>query len=114
MGLLNNKTAVVSGGSSGIGLATAQRFIDEGATVIVTGRRRTELDAAAAQRGPHAHAVMGDVTVAADLERLYEAAALGRLATTDEVANAVVFLASGLSSFTTGAALPVDGGYNQI
>ena len=39
---------------------------------------------------------------------------LGRLATTDEVANAALFLASGLSSFTTGAALPVDGGYNQI
>src|SRR3954451_25103071 len=75
MGLLNNKTAVGSGGSSGIGLATAQRFIDEGATVIVTGRRRPELDAAAAQLGPHAHAVTGDVTVAADLERLYEAAA---------------------------------------
>jgi NAD(P)-dependent dehydrogenase (short-subunit alcohol dehydrogenase family) len=39
---------------------------------------------------------------------------LGRLATTDEVANAALFLASGLSSFTTGAALPVDGGYNQV
>jgi len=195
-GLLSDKTAVVTGGSSGIGLATAQRFIDEGASVIVTGRRRTELDAAAAQLGPHAHAVTGDVTVAADLERRSEAAArlggidilfanarvarsaplgsiteedfqhlfdinvkgvvftvqtllplirehgsiilnslndadstldddqfkaqrsqgipLGRLATTDEVADAVVFLASGLSSFTTGAALPVDGGYNQI
>jgi NAD(P)-dependent dehydrogenase (short-subunit alcohol dehydrogenase family) len=250
MGLLNDKTAVVTGGSSGIGFATAQRFIDEGATVIVTGRGRTELDAAAAQLGSHAHAVPGDVTVPADLEGLHEAAArlggidilfanagvgggallrsiteehfhllfdinvkgvvftvqtllplirehgsiilnssvaadrgrpgtsvygatkaavrslarawanelgsrgirvntvnpastdtpglmslkdadpslddeqfktqrsqgipLGRLATTDEVANAVLFLASGLSSFTTGAALPVDGGYNQI
>jgi NAD(P)-dependent dehydrogenase (short-subunit alcohol dehydrogenase family) len=39
---------------------------------------------------------------------------LGRMATTDEVANAAVFLASDLSSFTTGAALPVDGGYNQV
>ena len=44
MGLLTDKTAVVTGGSSGIGLATAQRFIDEGATVIITGRRRAELD----------------------------------------------------------------------
>jgi NAD(P)-dependent dehydrogenase (short-subunit alcohol dehydrogenase family) len=250
MALLTDKTAVVTGGSSGIGLATAQRFIDVGATVIITGRRRAELDAAAAQLGSHAHAVPGDVTVAADLERLYEAAArlggidilfanagvgrgaplgsiteehfqllfdinvkgvvftvqtllplirehgsiilnssvaadrgrpgtsvyaatkaavrslaptwanelsslgirvntvnptstetpglmtlndvdpllddeqfkaqrsqgipLGRLATTDEVANAALFLASGLSSFTTGAALPVDGGYNQV
>jgi NAD(P)-dependent dehydrogenase (short-subunit alcohol dehydrogenase family) len=250
MGLLTDKTAVVTGGSSGIGLATAQRFIDEGATVIITGRRSTELDAAAAKLGSHAHAVPGDVTVPADLERLYEAEArlggidilfanagvgrgaplgsitedhvqllfdinvkgvvftvqtllplirehgsiilnssvaadrgrpgtgvyaatkaavrslartwanelssrgirvntvnpattetpglmalydadhpldveqfkaqrsegipLGRLATTDEVANAALFLASGLSSFTTGAALPVDGGYNQV
>lgn len=245
MGLLADKTAVVTGGSSGIGLATAQRFVDEGATVIITGRRRTELDAAAAQLGLHAHAVPGDVTVPADLGRLYDAAEqlgglvivfanagvgdgaplgsiseehfqklfdinvkgvvftvqtllplirehgsiilnssvaadrgrpgtsvyaatkaavrslartwanelgcrrirvnavnpastetpglmaladnaeqfkaqrsqgipLGRLATTDEVADAVLFLASSLSSFTTGAALPVDGGYNQI
>lgn len=250
MGLLTDKTAVVTGGSSGIGLATAQRFIDEGATVIITGRRRAELDAAAAKLGSNAHAVPGDVTVPADLERLHEAAArpggidilfanagvgrgaplgsiteehfrllfdinvkgviftvqtllplirehgsiilnssvaadrgrpgtgvyaatkaairslartwanelgsrgirvnavnpaatetpglmalydadaplddeqfkaqrsqgipLGRLVTTDEVANAALFLASGLSSFTTGAALPVDGGYNQI
>ena len=96
MGLLTDKTAVVTGGSSGIGLATAQRFIDEGATVIVTGRRRAELDAEQfkTQRS--------------------QGIPLGRLATTDEVANAALFLASGLSSFTTGAALPVDGGYNQI
>ena len=248
--LLTDKTAVVTGGSSGIGFATAQRFIDEGATVIVTGRRRAELASATAQLGSHAHAAPGDVTVPADLESLYKAAErlggidilfanagvasgaplgeiteahfqllfdinvkgvvftvqtllplirehgsiilnssvaaergrpgtgvyaatkaavrslartwanelasqgihvntvnptstdtpglmalndagtrlddeqfktrrsqgipLGRLATTDEVANAVLFLASGLSSFTTGAALPVDGGYNQI
>jgi NAD(P)-dependent dehydrogenase (short-subunit alcohol dehydrogenase family) len=75
MGLLTDKTAVVTGGSSGIGLAAAQRFIDEGATVIITGRRCAELDSAAAQFGSHAHAVPGDVTVAADLEGLYEAAA---------------------------------------
>lgn len=250
MGLLTDKTAVVTGGSSGIGLATAQRFVDEGATVIITGRRRAELDGAAAKLGSRAHAVPGDVTVAADLARLHEAAArlggidivfanagvgggaplgsiteeqfrllfdinvkgvvftvqtllplirehgsiilnssvaadrgragtsvyvatkaalrslartwanelgsrgvrvntvnpastdtpglmalndaglslddeqfkaqrsqgipLGRLATADDVADAVLFLASGLSSFTTGAALPVDGGYNQV
>ncbi len=250
MRMLNDKTAVVTGGSSGIGFASAQRFIDEGATVIVTGRRRAELASAVAELGSHAHAVPGDVTVPVDLERLYDAAArlggidilfanagvgggaplgsiteehfqrlfdinvkgvvftvqtllplireqgsiilnssvasdrgrpgtsvyaatkaavrslartwanelssrgirvntvspastetpglialndagsslddeefkaqrsqdipLGRLATTREVANAVLFLASGLSSFTTGAALPVDGGYNQI
>jgi NAD(P)-dependent dehydrogenase (short-subunit alcohol dehydrogenase family) len=250
MGLLADKTAVVTGASSGIGLATAQRFVDEGATVIITGRRRAELDTATAQLGSHAHAVPGDVTAPADLDRLYEATArlggidilfanagigdgaplgsitkehfqllfdinvkgvvftvqtllppirehgsiilnssvaadrgrpgtsvygatkaavrslartwanelgprgirvnavnpastetpglmaladadpaidaeqfkahrrqgipLGRLPTTDEVVDAMLFLASSLSSFTTGAALPVDGGYNQI
>jgi NAD(P)-dependent dehydrogenase (short-subunit alcohol dehydrogenase family) len=244
-GLLADKTAVVTGGSSGIGLATAQRFVGEGATVIITGRRRAELDAAIARLGPQAHAVAGDVTVRADLDRLYDAAArlegidivfanagiletaalgsithehfqklfdinvkgvvftvqtllplirdhgsiilnssvaadrgrpeagvyaatkaavrslartwanelaprhirvntvnpastetpglmekaddaeqfksqrsqgipLGRLATSEEVANTVLFLASSLSSFTTGAAVPVDGGYNQV
>jgi len=73
-GLLTDKTAVVTGGSSGIGFATAQLFVDEGATVIVTGRRTAELGPATAQLGSHAHAVPGDVTVPADLERLYEAA----------------------------------------
>jgi NAD(P)-dependent dehydrogenase (short-subunit alcohol dehydrogenase family) len=244
-GLLADKNAVVTGGSSGIGLATAQRFVDEGATVIITGRRRAELDAAVARLGSGAHAVAGDVTVPADLDHLHDAAArlggidivfanagvleiaalgsitqehfqklfdinvkgvvfaiqallplirehgsiilnssvaaergrpgngvyaatkaavrslartwanelaprqirvntvnpsstetpglmtfadnaeqfksqrsqgipLGRLATPEEVANTVLFLASSLSSFTTGAAVPVDGGYNQI
>ena len=75
MGLLTDKTAVVTGGSSGIGFATAQRFIDEGASVIVTGRRRAELDSAAAQLGSRAYAVPGDVTGPADLKRLHEAAA---------------------------------------
>ena len=75
MGLITDKTAVVTGGSSGIGLATAQRFIDEGATVIITGRRRAELDSAASQLGSQAHAVPGDVTDPADLNGLYEAAA---------------------------------------
>jgi NAD(P)-dependent dehydrogenase (short-subunit alcohol dehydrogenase family) len=251
MSLLTGKTAVVTGASSGIGLATARRFIEEGATVFVTGRKRAELEAAAATLGSAAVPVQGDVTVPADVIRLRDATAqtgngldvvfanagvgrsarlgqisdehfdllfgvnvkgvvltvqtllplindgasiilnasvaadrgrietgvyaatkaavrsfsrtwanelaprkirvntvnptstdtpgltalsdatsaqsikqfkdqrsqgipLGRLAHVDEVANAVLFLASNLSSFTTGAAIPVDGGYNQI
>ena len=79
MGLLDHKTAVVTGANSGIGLATAQRFIAEGAErVFITGRRRTELDSAAAQLGPRAVPVSGDVGVPADLDRLYaEVAATG-------------------------------------
>ncbi|GAB3008780.1 SDR family oxidoreductase [Streptomyces pseudoechinosporeus] len=70
MNKLNNKVAVITGGSSGIGLATAQRFIEEGAVVYVTGRRQQELEAAAAKVG--AIAVQGDVSNPADLDRLYD------------------------------------------
>jgi NAD(P)-dependent dehydrogenase (short-subunit alcohol dehydrogenase family) len=75
MSLLAGKTAVITGGSSGIGLATARRFIDEGATVVVMGRRAPELEAALTILGPNATAVRGDVTVAADLQRLHDVVA---------------------------------------
>jgi NAD(P)-dependent dehydrogenase (short-subunit alcohol dehydrogenase family) len=73
--LLDGKTAVITGGSSGIGLATAQRFVDEGARVFVTGRRQAELDAAAKQLGEAATAVQGDVSKKDDLDRLFAAVA---------------------------------------
>lgn len=73
MGSLNGKTAVVTGGSTGIGLAAAQRLAAEGAHVFITGRRKPELDAAAATIGPSATAVVGDIAESADLDRLYEA-----------------------------------------
>lgn len=68
---LEGKIAVVTGGSTGIGLATAQRFIDEGATVYITGRRQAELDSAIQSLGPNAKAVQGDVSSLADLDRLF-------------------------------------------
>lgn len=72
MGLLDRKTAVVTGANSGIGLATAERFLAEGAErVFITGRRQTELDTAASKLGPRATAVAGDVGVPEDLDRLY-------------------------------------------
>jgi NAD(P)-dependent dehydrogenase (short-subunit alcohol dehydrogenase family) len=71
-GLLDGKTAVITGATSGIGLATAQRFIEEGAEVFITGRRKSELDTAAAQLGSAAVGVHGDVGVGADLDRLYQ------------------------------------------
>ena len=68
---LEGKTALVTGGGSGIGLAVAQRLAAEGARVFITGRRQAALDAAVAAMGTSAVAVQGDVTVDADLGRLF-------------------------------------------
>ena len=65
------KVAIVTCGGSRIGLAVAQRFAADGAFVYITGRRQAELDRAAANIWPHATAVHGDVTIAADLEHLH-------------------------------------------
>lgn len=73
MGTLDGKTAVVTGGSSGIGLAAAHRLAAEGAHVFITGRRQADLDAAAASIGAAATPVVGDIAEAADLDRLYDA-----------------------------------------
>jgi len=73
MGKLEGKVAVVTGGSSGIGLATAQRFAAEGAHVFITGRRASELDEAVKQIGKNVTGVQGDTSSLADLDRLYAA-----------------------------------------
>ncbi len=68
---LEGKIAVITGGSSGIGLATAKRFIEEGAHVVITGRREKELKEAAAVLGENVTTVVGDVSRLEDLDRLY-------------------------------------------
>jgi NAD(P)-dependent dehydrogenase (short-subunit alcohol dehydrogenase family) len=68
---LNGKTAVITGGATGIGLAAAKRFIEEGALVFILGRRQDALDAALEELGPNARAVKGSVSDEADLDRLY-------------------------------------------
>jgi NAD(P)-dependent dehydrogenase (short-subunit alcohol dehydrogenase family) len=71
MASLKGKVAVITGGNSGIGLATAKRFVAEGAYVFITGRRQAELDDAAAEIGSNVTAFQGDVSNLEDLDRLY-------------------------------------------
>src|SRR6202035_121207 len=67
---LGGKIALVTGGTSGIGFATAKQFVREGACVFITGRRKAELDAAAEEIGRNVTGVQGDVSNLADLDRL--------------------------------------------
>ncbi|MEU5569972.1 SDR family NAD(P)-dependent oxidoreductase [Streptomyces coeruleorubidus] len=96
MGQCEGKTAVVTGGGTGIGLATAVRLAAEGAHVFITGRRKDVLDAAVEKIGPAgATAVVGDISDLADLDRLYAAVrARGR-------GLDVLFANAGATSFAT-------------
>ena len=68
---LEGKVALITGGNSGMGLATAQRFVEEDAYVFITGSRKSELDDAVKQIGKNVAGVQGDVSNLADLDRLY-------------------------------------------
>ena len=71
MGKLEGKIALITGGNSGIGLATAKRFVSEGAYVFITGRREPELAAAVREIGRNVAGVQGDVSNLGDLDRLF-------------------------------------------
>jgi NAD(P)-dependent dehydrogenase (short-subunit alcohol dehydrogenase family) len=71
MGKLDGKVALITGGNSGIGLATAKRFVQEGAYVFITGRKQPKLDEAVGQLGSNVTGVQGDVANLADLDRLF-------------------------------------------
>jgi NAD(P)-dependent dehydrogenase (short-subunit alcohol dehydrogenase family) len=80
IGKLHGKVAVITGGSTGIGLAAAKLFVKEGAYVFITGRRQQELNEAVQTIGGSVAGVQGDVTELADLDRLYESVkAKGRI-----------------------------------
>jgi NAD(P)-dependent dehydrogenase (short-subunit alcohol dehydrogenase family) len=145
MNKLEGKIAVITGGNSGIGLATAKRFVNEGAYVFISGRRESELAAAVKTKAAvrsfartwttdlkdrriRVNAVSPGATDTPGLSNLLASAAvgedrlktiansvpLGRLGTPDEIAKAVVFLASDDSSYITGTELFVDGGFAQV
>lgn len=97
---LQDSVAVVTGGTTGIGLAVAKRFVAEGAEVYVTGRRQETLDAAVADIGEHAHGVRADSSDLADLDRLF-AEVRERSGKIDVlVANAGGAVAAGLGEIT--------------
>jgi NAD(P)-dependent dehydrogenase (short-subunit alcohol dehydrogenase family) len=100
VGLLDGKTAVITGGTSGIGLATAARFVDEGARVFITGRRQAQLDEALGQLGERANGVRGDVGATADLDRLYAAVAEAGRGLDIVVANAGVTAVARIGDIT--------------
>src|ERR1700692_3324043 len=92
MGKLQGKVAVITGGTTGIGLATAKLFVKEGAHVFITGRRQKELDEAVKAIGNNVTGVQGDVAKLTDLDRLYEAVkAKGKLD--------IVFANAGVAEF---------------
>jgi NAD(P)-dependent dehydrogenase (short-subunit alcohol dehydrogenase family) len=69
---LENKVAVITGGSAGIGFGAAKRFVEEGARVFITGRRQSELDRAVAEIGGDIEAIQADAASLADIDRVYE------------------------------------------
>jgi NAD(P)-dependent dehydrogenase (short-subunit alcohol dehydrogenase family) len=89
---LQGKVTVITGGTTGIGLATAKLFVKEGAYVFITGRRQKELDEAVKAIGSNVTGVQGDIAKLTDLDRLYEAVkAKGRMD--------VVFANAGVAEF---------------
>lgn len=100
MALLKGKTAVITGGTTGIGLATAKRFVEEGAYVFITGRRQAELEIAVKELGDNAIGVQGDVSKEEDLDRLYAAVADSGRRIDVVFANAAILEAARIGEIT--------------
>lgn len=97
---LNNKVAVVTGGSSGIGLAIAKRFVQEGAKVAITGRSQKSIDQAITEIGPNSLGIQGDVSKLKDLTRIYQTVADHFGKVDSLIVNAGVYVTAPLTDFT--------------
>src|ERR1700743_1269986 len=99
-GKLNNKVAVVTGGSSGIGFAIAKRFAEEGAMVVITGRNPAALDKAIMEIGPNALGARGDVSSLTDLTEIYRSVGekFGKIDIL--IVNAGVYVLGSVADFT--------------
>ena len=82
---LTDKIALITGGTSGLGLATAKRFVSEGAFVFITGRRQTELDAAVTEIGDNVIGVRGDISKLSDLDDLFSVIKEKKVASTSSL-----------------------------
>jgi NAD(P)-dependent dehydrogenase (short-subunit alcohol dehydrogenase family) len=100
---LDNKTALITGGTSGIGLATAHRLVDEGAHVFITGRRQAELDIAVAALGENVTGIRGDVSNLDDLDQVFTAI------TARGQGLDVLFVNAGVGAFATLEQLTPEG-----
>ena len=111
MSNLGGKIALVTGASAGIGLAVAQRLVDEGAFVFITGRRVEELEKAAAEIGHDVFAVQGDISEVADLDRLHDTIREQKGRLDIVVANAGISKAASIedTTFTFGASAATSG-----
>jgi NAD(P)-dependent dehydrogenase (short-subunit alcohol dehydrogenase family) len=100
MALLKGKTAIITGGSTGVGLATAKRFVEEGAYVFINGRSQAELDAAVRVIGENVTGVQGDGSRPGDRDRLYTAVADARRGLDVVFANAAAIDVSRIGAVT--------------